>query len=345
MEIRKQPLVAEPHYREKHGDEILDRFLVAEEMQPRHWKQPRASVFQDFEGERLARGLGWFSIGLGLAELIAPRRFARFLGTRNHGILFRLMGLREIATGVGILTNHRPAGWLWSRVGGDIIDLLALGKVMKSQPVNPANVAIATAAVTGVTALDFRCAQELSQGLRDRDYTVKVKKTILINRSPEDLYRHWRDFQNLPRFMKNLESVEVTTDIRSRWVAKGPAGKKVQWDAEITEDRSSESIAWRSLEGADIDHCGAVRFEPAPGGRGTLVNVELQYSPKAGVVGATVAKLFGRAPEQEIEEDLRRFKQMMETGEIITTQGQPAGRSSSTSWKYDQTVRRASASS
>ena len=311
-----------------------------EEEKPRSVK---SNAFESLDGERLARSLGWFSIGLGLAEVMAPRSFARFLGIRNHGILFRVMGLREIATGIGILTQRRPVEWLWARVGGDIIDLVALGKVSKSKPVKPVNVTIATAAVAGVTALDLRCAQELSDGLQALDHTVKVKKTILINRSPEELYHHWRDFQNLPRFMKNLESVEVTTDERSHWVAKGPAGKRVKWDAEIADDRPNELIAWRSLDGADVENSGSVRFEPAPGGRGTLVSVEMQYSPPAGVVGATVAKLFGRAPEQEVEEDLRRFKQVMETGEIITTQGQPAGRSSSTSWKYDQTVRRASA--
>jgi uncharacterized membrane protein len=122
-------------------------------------------------------------------------------------------------------------------------------------------------------------------------------------------------------------------------------GRSQKWDAEITEDQSNEYIAWRSLEGADVENSGWVCFEAAPGGRGTIVSVEMQYSPPAGALGATVAKILGRAPEQEVEEDLRRFKQVMETGEIITTEGQPAGRSSSTSWKYDQTIRRAIASS
>jgi len=101
----------------------------------------------------------------------------------------------------------------------------------------------------------------------------------------------------------------------------------VKWDAEITEARSNEHIAWRSLEGADVENSGWVHFEAAPGGRGTIVSVEIEYNPPAGVLGATVAKILGRAPEHEVEEDLRRFKQVMETGEIITTEGQPAGRS------------------
>jgi uncharacterized membrane protein len=297
------------------------------------------------DAEQHARSLGWISIGFGVAAVMVPHSLARFLGTRNHGILFRLMGLREIATGIGILTQRRPAEWLWARVGGDIIDLIALRRALNSEHANPANIAIATIMVGGITALDARCAQELSRSNgAETDGTVKVMKTILINRPPEELYRYWRDLQNLPRFMKNLECVEVTALKISRWTAKGPAGASVKWDAQITEDRSNEYIAWRSLEGADVENSGWVHFEAAPGGRGTIVSVEIEYSPPAGVLGATVAKIFGRAPEQEVAEDLRRFKQVMETGEIITTEGQPAGRSSSTSWKYDQTIRRSVAS-
>jgi uncharacterized membrane protein len=348
METREQRFVGQPDVsrgldQSRIGQIDNDEIDMADgphETQAKDVTRPEAGAF-NLDGERLTRGLGWFSIGIGLAGVIAPRAFARFLGTRNHGVLFRIVGMREIASGVGILIQHRPAGWLWARVGGDIMDLVALGKVLKSKRAKPVNIAIATAAVTGVTALDLRCARELSAGREADDRLVKVKKTILINRSPDELYRHWRNFQNLPRFMKNLESVEVTTDTRSRWTAKGPAGKKFRWNAEIVEDTPGECVAWRSLEGGDVANSGSVRFQEAPGGRGTLVSVEMRYSPPAGSIGATIAKLFGRAPEQEIEEDLRRFKQMMETGEIITTIGQPAGRTSSTSWKYDQTVRRA----
>jgi len=155
------------------------------------------------------------------------------------------MGLREIATGIGILTQRRPAEWLWARVGGDIIDLIALRKAFNSERAKPANIAIATIMVGGITALDARCDQQLSRSNgAETDDTVsdgigKVMKTILINRPPAELYRYWRDLQNLPRFMKNLESVELITDKRSRWTAKGPAGARVKWDAEIIEDRPS----------------------------------------------------------------------------------------------------------
>jgi uncharacterized membrane protein len=158
---------------------------------------------------------------------------------------------------------------------------------------------------------------------------IKVEKSVTINKSPAELYSFWKNFENLPRFMNHLESVRITSEGRSHWVAKAPAGRTVEWDAEIYNEKENELIAWRSLEGADVDNAGSVRFEPATGGRGTVVKVTLKYDPPGGVIGATIAKLFGEEPSQQIEEDLRRFKQVMETGEMATTEGQPSGRSAS----------------
>jgi uncharacterized membrane protein len=156
---------------------------------------------------------------------------------------------------------------------------------------------------------------------------IKVEKSVLINKSPEELYRFWHNFENLPQFMNHLESVQVRDDRRSHWVAKAPLGTTVEWDAEIINEKENELIAWRSLEGADVNNAGSVRFQPARGGRGTEVKVSLEYDPPAGVLGAAVAKLFGEEPNQQVEEDLRRFKQLMETGVIPTTEGQSSGRS------------------
>jgi uncharacterized membrane protein len=158
---------------------------------------------------------------------------------------------------------------------------------------------------------------------------IKVEKSVTVNRPPEEVYRFWHNFQNLPRFMNHLESVADLGNNRSHWVAKAPAGKTVEWDAEVYNEKENELIAWRSLEGADVDNAGSVRFEPAPEGRGTVVRVTLKYDPPAGKLGSLVAKLWGEEPSQQIEEDLRRFKQVMETGEIPTTEGQPSGRSAS----------------
>ncbi|MGE5648474.1 MAG: SRPBCC family protein [Acidobacteriota bacterium] len=154
---------------------------------------------------------------------------------------------------------------------------------------------------------------------------IKIRRSATVNKPREELYRFWKDFENFPRFMKHVESVRVIDDRRSHWVVKGPAGQTVEWDAEIVANRENEMIGWRST-GGTVDHAGSVRFEPAPGGRGTVVRVQLQYKPPAGRIGASIARLLGKAPDQQIAEDLHRFKQLVETGEILTTDGQPSGR-------------------
>ena len=163
------------------------------------------------------------------------------------------------------------------------------------------------------------------QETTEMNQSIKVEKTVTINKSPEELYRLWHNFENLPTFMKHLKSVKVYDEKRSHWIANAPLGNSVEWDAEIINDQENSLIAWASVEGADIDNSGFVRFQPAPGGRGTEVKVVMEYNPPGGVIGATVAKLFGEEPEQQIGDDLRRFKQLMEAGEIATTEGQPVG--------------------
>lgn len=155
--------------------------------------------------------------------------------------------------------------------------------------------------------------------------SIKVEKTVTINKPADELYRFWHKFENLPNFMKHLKSVKVIDNKRSHWVANAPLGASVEWDAEIIEDRENEFISWGSVEGADIDNSGFVRFKPAPGDRGTEVKVVIEYAPPGGVVGSTIAKLFGEEPEQQIGDELRRFKMLMEAGEIATTEGQPKG--------------------
>jgi uncharacterized membrane protein len=155
---------------------------------------------------------------------------------------------------------------------------------------------------------------------------IKVVRTITIRRPPAELYRFWHDFENLPRFMRHLESVRALPGNRSHWVAKAPLGMKVEWDAEIVTDREPEVIGWRSLPGAEVPNAGSVHFRRAPGDRGTEIQVELNYLPPAGAVGAAVSKLFGEEPGRQVQEDLRRLKEMLEAGEVPTTAGQPTGR-------------------
>ena len=152
---------------------------------------------------------------------------------------------------------------------------------------------------------------------------VHVSVSFSINKPRAELYAFWRDFRNLPSFMKHLRSVTVIDGTRSHWVTDGPAGINVSWDAEIIADVPDETIAWRSLSGGDVDNAGSVRFVDGPPGRGTEVKVVLDYVPPAGRLGAAVAELFGRGGETEVREDLRRLKQLMEAGEIATNGGQP----------------------
>jgi len=214
--------------------------------------------------DQIATGLGWFSIGLGLAEILAPGSLARLIGVNDddgNRSLLRFYGVREVAAGVGILTQPRPAGWLWGRVAGDLLDLASLSSAMKSDQNEGGKLSAATAAVVGVTALDIYCARQLSNGHAQQIGVAEgtggdVKKTVFVNRPPEELYRFWRNFSNLPRFMTYLESVQDTGNGRSHWIANAAGGKRVEWDAEITEDQPNSVIAWRSLEGADVPNTG-----------------------------------------------------------------------------------------
>jgi uncharacterized membrane protein len=285
---------------------------------------------------RRARGLGWFSIGLGLAQIGAPRMVARLIGVNDDEETRKTMfaiGLREITSGIGILSRPRPTGWVWSRVGGDLMDIALLTKALSSDDNDRNRLAAATAAVLGVTVLDFLTGQQLSRGgngaegidlgaLRrrgSRTRGIQVVEAITLNRPRQEVYGFWRNFENLPRFMEHLESVEVIDDRRSRWRAKAPAGATVEWEAEITEDRPGELIAWRTLPDSEVPNSGVVRFRDAPGNRGTEVVVELNYDPPGGRLGALVAKLFGEEPSQQVKGDLRRFKQVMEIGEIVNS--------------------------
>jgi uncharacterized membrane protein len=250
--------------------------------------------------------------------------------------VLRAAGLRELASGVGILTSEQPAGLLWGRVAGDVMDLMLLAGAARSERADPQRLTLSAAAVLGVTVLDllgWRKQRANGSSARDGRSTslarrlsvspgleaggIRVTTSVTVNKPRTEVYRFWRDLRNLPQFMSHLEDVQVTGERTSHWKAKAPAGLTVEWEAEISEDVPGELIAWRSLAQADVPIQGRVRFLPAPGGRGTEVHVDLQYDPPGGVVSATLAKLFGEEPGQQVRGDLRRFKQVLETGEVL----------------------------
>jgi uncharacterized membrane protein len=156
--------------------------------------------------------------------------------------------------------------------------------------------------------------------LAPRHGDVLVGRSVTINRPREELYSSWRDFYNLPQFMHNVHSVTIKDQTHSHWVIEAPAGKTVEWDSQITRDDPGRLIAWQSLEGASVRNSGQVEFLDSPDNRGTVVRVTLTYDPPAGTVGKLIAKLLQKDPKVQARQDLRRFKQLMETGEISTAQ-------------------------
>jgi len=277
----------------------------------------------------LARGLGVLSLALGSAELAAPGAVARLVGVREDSpavrTVARLYGARELAHGTGILSGHSTAGWVWSRVAGDVLDIATVVVGARRTGATPARLGPALAGLAGVTAADVATARALSR--RSDGGECRASAAVTVNRSRSDTYRRWRDLERLPEFMAHLRSGTTEGSGRSHWEAIGPAGSTVRWDAEIVEDREGEEISWRSLEGADVENTGSVLFSDAPGGRGTEVVVDLRYRPAGGRAGAVVAKLLGEEPNQQLRDDLRRFKQVVEIGEVVRSEGSPSGQS------------------
>lgn len=159
-------------------------------------------------------------------------------------------------------------------------------------------------------------AAEAAKALGDAQGTL-IGKSVTINKPADELYRFFRDFGNLPHFMENVVSIEVRDDQLSHWVVKAPGGKTVEWNARVTDDAPGRHIAWTVEPGADVQNSGRIEFKDA-GQRGTVVTLELVYQPPAGIIGRFIAGMFQREPGIQARRDLRRFKQLMETGEIAT---------------------------
>ena len=289
----------------------------------------------------LPRALGWLSLGLGVTSLAAPRTVSRICGVERSllaPVAVRAVGAREILHAAGLLASRRPAAWVWSRVAGDAMDLVLLGRAMAHRRAMPSLVPgtrgrdrrrrrtmVATAAVAGMTAIDLAAAIQSTRAMKAHRRAMSLRASITVNRPSDEVYRFWRDFGNLPRFMHHLESVRGDGNGRTHWTARGPAGRPVEWDAEITEERPNRMLAWRSVGGSRVPNSGRVHFMPTAGGRATEVRVEIGYRPPAGRLGRRVAMLFGEEPRQQVKDDLRRFKQVIETGEVVRSDGSPEG--------------------
>jgi uncharacterized membrane protein len=211
-----------------------------------------------------------------------------------------------------------------------VSNLSGAGQVQRWLPVIAAGALAAYALKRG---LSHRAGGKGTGVIADRDSDTRrklsgprgihVEHSVLIRKPVTQLYRFWRNFENLPKFMEHLESVAVREEGVSHWVARGPVGMKAEWDARIINEVEDKVIGWQSLKGSMIATAGAVNFAETE--RGTIVRVHMQYQPPGGKLGAALAYAFGEEPSLQIQEDLRRFKSLMETGEVPTITGQSAG--------------------
>ncbi|HVY81401.1 MAG TPA: SRPBCC family protein [Steroidobacteraceae bacterium] len=283
---------------------------------------------------RTAQALAWLSVGLGATAVLMPRLVGRLSGVGSRTGLLRTIGARELASGAGLFSARDATPWLWSRVLGDTMDLMVLG----AAAVNPAvgtrmRPLVSLGLVAGIAAADVAASvrqtrQRTRGGVRAGEAEDYLECSVIINKSPQECYQYWRTLTNAPNFMGAIDSVTEIDERRSHWVAQMPGGARLEWDSRISEDQPGERIAWHSEANAPLRHAGVVSFERAPGDRGTLVRLTVHYRPPAGRSGRRAAQWFGKGSQAKIKEDLRRFKQILEAGEIATTRGQPSGRRS-----------------
>jgi uncharacterized membrane protein len=285
--------------------------------------------------ERLASFLGKFSLALGSAQLAAPALVNRAAGIRDDAqsrLWQRIVGAREVVAFAAIEAERpRPRRALWMRVAGDGKDLTLLALALRGKPASAPRLTAAIANVAGIAALDLYAALRASRAEGQpaeqptEEAAMHVKAGITVRKPRREVYDFWRDFENLPSFMTHVEAVEGDGDGRTHWKVSAPAGATVEWDAELVEDRPGEALVWRAVEGSGLQNSGAVRFVDAPRNQGTEVRVEFDYQAPGGKLGEAVAKLFGEEPTQQAKDDLRRFKQVVETGFVVRSEGSPEG--------------------
>jgi uncharacterized membrane protein len=283
---------------------------------------------------KLSQGLGFFSIGLGLAELIAPHYLSRAIGvTERHSVLMRAMGVREISNGLAVLAEPEESRWMWGRVAGDALDLGLLGLALISAPRRERiRVMGAIASVAGVTVLDLLCARhnehnsyrtslrKLSDGRG-----IRVQKSLLMNAPAAEIYSFCRELNNLPRIIPGISSVHHSDKGNLRFVTDGLLRKDATWDFTFIEERPNELISWRLLGDTPFENAGSIRFIELPGKCGTIVRVEMLLNPIPGRLGESMVSISNQ-PAFHLSEALRRLKALVETGEIPTTIGQSSGR-------------------
>jgi uncharacterized membrane protein len=262
-------------------------------------------------------------------QLLRPGTVTRAVGVGDGAkqqAVTVAVGARELVHAAGLLSPKIGAKWVWTRVAGDALDLASLGRALRRHDGDGFRRTVAaTTAVVGITAVDVYTALRQHRTSR-KENNVDLTAATTVGKDPQEVYAYWRQLDNLPQFMAHVEDVQKTSETRSHWHVSAPFGKTVEWDAEITEDVPGQTLAWRSVEGADINNAGIVRFSPAPRNQGTEVHVTISYDVPGGKLGEALARWAGEDPHQQLDDDLRRFKQVMETGEVVRSDGAPWGK-------------------
>lgn len=294
----------------------------------------------DLDPAQITTGLGWFSIGLGLVELFGPRRLTRTFGASYQTPLYQLAGVRELASGIGLLLSRDKSPWLWARAAGDAMDIALLG--IGHGRHRKGRVVTALLTLAGIAALDLWTAQRMQEREEQSVYgagahaggrgwrlgAMDIERSITINRSPQELLVLWQMPDTLPRIMAHIADIQQLGEGRARWTIPIPFGQPLSWQTEITEADPDRGLRFQSDQTAGaLIPSGAVHFSKAPASRGTVMTLHVRFNPPAGAAGRTVARLLGDAmPAALIDKSLHYFKALAETGEIPTTAGQPAAR-------------------
>jgi hypothetical protein len=262
----------------------------------------------DGTGSRLQTGLGWFSLGLGTAQLLAPGVVNRAIGLRDDGrsrLGQRLVGAQELAAAAGILGPGPTTPWLWARTSGDVLHITMLARAARGRGEHPQRLAGTLASLVGCLATDaYASVRATKQPERaGRAPNMRGKATITVGEERESAMRRWRTFEEGPDEHARLGPIEMLEEVPGR------------------------SLGFRTTDAAEVRATGAVVFADAPHGRGTEIHLDLEYTVPAGAVGAAVQKVAGSDPLQAARDDLRRFKQLVEAGEVARSDGAPTGSS------------------
>jgi uncharacterized membrane protein len=279
--------------------------------------------------DRLGLVLGWMSVGLGAPLLAQPDAVTRASGLgegSKQRALARAVGARELVHAAGLLSPRLRNRWVWTRVVGDAMDLAVLARALRRHDGQRiGRTFAATAAIAGITGLDVYAGLRLRRQSR-KEHAVDLTATTTVGKDPQEVYAFWRQFDRLPDFMAHVEDVRQLDDKRSHWKVSAPFGHTVEWDAEIIEDVPGERLVWHSVKGADVDNAGTVTFTRAPRAQGTEIHVTLTYDVPGGKLAEALARWAGEDPHQQLDDDLRRLKQVLETGEVVRSDGAPWGK-------------------